>query len=67
MLNVTTTDRLGPQPLLKHQDLVELIRAGVPGPGGVWADLGSGDGAFTSALAELVGASAMIALTSSSE
>jgi ubiquinone/menaquinone biosynthesis C-methylase UbiE len=32
----------------------------VPGPGGVWADLGSGDGAFTSALAELVGASAMI-------
>jgi SAM-dependent methyltransferase len=37
-----------------------LIRKGVPGPGGVWADLGSGDGAFTSALAELVGASAMI-------
>ncbi|MDQ6919337.1 MAG: class I SAM-dependent methyltransferase [Candidatus Dormibacteraeota bacterium] len=26
----------------------------------MWADLGSGDGAFTSALAELVGASAMI-------
>jgi SAM-dependent methyltransferase len=32
----------------------------VPGPGGVWADLGSGDGAFTSALAELVGPSALI-------
>ena len=32
----------------------------MPGPGGVWADLGSGAGAFTSALAELVGPSAMI-------
>ncbi|HSP18339.1 MAG TPA: methyltransferase domain-containing protein [Myxococcaceae bacterium] len=32
----------------------------MPGPGGVWADLGSGDGAFTSALAELVGPSALI-------
>jgi ubiquinone/menaquinone biosynthesis C-methylase UbiE len=51
---------LGARPLLKHQDLVELIRAGVPSQGGVWADLGSGEGAFTSALAELVGASAMI-------
>ena len=45
---------------MKHQDLVGLIRAGVPGPGGVWADLGSGEGAFTNALAELVGPSAMI-------
>jgi SAM-dependent methyltransferase len=32
----------------------------VPGPGGIWADLGSGEGAFTSALAELVGPSALI-------
>ena len=32
----------------------------MPGTGGVWADLGSGDGAFTSALAELVGPSALI-------
>ena len=27
-----------------------LIRSGVPGPGGVWADLGCGDGIFTAAL-----------------
>ena len=27
-----------------------LIRAGIPGPGGVWADLGCGDGIFTAAL-----------------
>ena len=32
----------------------------MPGPGGIWADLGSGEGAFTSALAELVGPSALI-------
>jgi len=32
----------------------------VPGPGGVWADFGSGEGAFTNALAELVGPSALI-------
>jgi ubiquinone/menaquinone biosynthesis C-methylase UbiE len=33
---------------------LELLRGGVP-PGGVWADLGSGKGAFTTALAELLG------------
>jgi ubiquinone/menaquinone biosynthesis C-methylase UbiE len=27
-----------------------LIRPGIPGPGGVWADLGCGDGIFTCAL-----------------
>jgi SAM-dependent methyltransferase len=27
-----------------------LIRAGIPGPGGLWADLGCGDGIFTAAL-----------------
>ncbi len=32
-----------------------LLRGGVPGPGGTWADLGSGTGAFTLALAELIG------------
>jgi ubiquinone/menaquinone biosynthesis C-methylase UbiE len=40
---------------MDHQDHVNLLRAGVPGPGGVWADLGSGTGAFTLALAELLG------------
>ena len=39
---------------MDHRDHVELIRDGVT-PGGTWADLGSGTGAFTLALAELVG------------
>jgi SAM-dependent methyltransferase len=34
---------------------VALLRAGVPPGGGVWADFGSGRGAFTLALAELLG------------
>ena len=41
---------------MQHADHVALLRAGVPGPGGVWADFGSGQGAFTLALAELIGA-----------
>ena len=32
-----------------------LLRGGVPDPGGVWADFGAGRGAFTLALAELIG------------
>jgi ubiquinone/menaquinone biosynthesis C-methylase UbiE len=40
---------------MNHQDHVELLRGGVPAPGGVWADFGSGAGTFTMALAELVG------------
>lgn len=40
---------------MQHADHVELLRKGVIGPGGVWADLGSGTGAFTLALAELLG------------
>ncbi len=40
---------------MDHQDHVELLRKGIPGPGGVWADLGSGTGAFTLALADLIG------------
>jgi ubiquinone/menaquinone biosynthesis C-methylase UbiE len=42
-----------------HRDHVDLIRDGVTA-GGTWADLGSGTGAFTLALAELVGPSGMI-------
>ena len=45
---------------MNHRDHVDLLRAGAPGPGGVWADFGSGDGAFTLALRELVGADADI-------
>ncbi len=45
---------------LTHQDLVGLIRGGVLQPGGVWAELGSGEGAFTAALAELLGPGSVI-------
>lgn len=38
-----------------HHDHVRLLRDGVTGAGGVWADLGSGEGAFTLALADLLG------------
>ncbi|MDQ3870874.1 MAG: class I SAM-dependent methyltransferase, partial [Chloroflexota bacterium] len=40
---------------MNHQDHVALLRGGVSGAGGTWADLGSGSGAFTLALAELIG------------
>ncbi len=40
---------------MNHADHVRLLQPGVPGPGGVWADLGSGSGAFTLALADLIG------------
>jgi SAM-dependent methyltransferase len=42
---------------MDHADHVGLIRAGVEGAGapGVWADIGAGTGAFTLALADLLG------------
>jgi ubiquinone/menaquinone biosynthesis C-methylase UbiE len=40
---------------MDHNDHVFLLRKGVAGRGGVWADLGSGRGAFTLALADLIG------------
>lgn len=50
---------------MEHADHVALLRAGVPerGPDAPftrWADLGSGTGAFTFALADLLGANAEI-------
>jgi ubiquinone/menaquinone biosynthesis C-methylase UbiE len=45
---------------VNHTDHLNLLREGVPAPGGVWADLGSGAGAFTLALAELIGKDAEI-------
>ncbi len=45
---------------MDHHDHVNLLRAGIPGPGGVWAELGSGHGAFTLALADLLGPGAHI-------
>lgn len=45
---------------MRHEDHVDLLRGGVAGGGGVWADLGSGQGAFTLALADLLGPGATI-------
>ena len=40
---------------MDHRDHVRLLREGVLGGGRSWADLGSGEGAFTLALADLLG------------
>lgn len=41
---------------MNHSDHVRLLRGGIPMPApATWADLGSGGGAFTLALAELLG------------
>jgi len=45
---------------MNHEDHVNLLRQGIPDQGGIWADLGSGTGAFTLALADLLGTSASI-------
>jgi ubiquinone/menaquinone biosynthesis C-methylase UbiE len=50
---------------MNHTDHVNLLRPGIDqpgsaGPGAVWADLGSGGGAFTLALADLLGPKAAI-------
>ena len=45
---------------MDHTDHVALLKSGITGPGGVWADFGSGSGAFTLELAELIGPSGQI-------
>lgn len=40
---------------MDHTDHINLIRKGVPERGGIWAEFGSGRGAFTLALVELIG------------
>ncbi len=45
---------------MDHADHVGLLRPGIGPPGGTWADIGSGDGAFTLALADLLGPGARI-------
>jgi len=47
-------------PTLDHDDHVRLIRDGVTGDGTTWADLGCGEGAFTLALADLLGPAGQI-------
>ena len=45
---------------MDHRDHVALIRNGVAGTGPAWADIGAGTGAFTLALADLLGDDARI-------
>ena len=45
---------------MNYTDHVNLLRDGVPEAGGTWADFGSGTGAFTLALAELLGTGGII-------
>jgi len=43
-----------------HEDYVHLLQPADLNPGGTWADLGAGSGAFTLALRELVGPDAIL-------
>lgn len=45
---------------MQHADHVALIEPGIAVRGGIWADFGSGSGAFTLALADLLGPGARI-------
>jgi SAM-dependent methyltransferase len=45
---------------MDHADHIFLLAQGIKSPGGVWAELGSGDGAFTKALIELTGRDTLI-------
>lgn len=45
---------------MDHNDHVNLLKPAGLKPGGAWADLGSGSGAFTFATRELIGATASI-------
>ena len=48
---------------MDHADHVALIRAGVEGAGPRWLELGTGEGAFTLALADLLGGGGQILAT----
>jgi SAM-dependent methyltransferase len=45
---------------MNHDDHVALLRGSIETIGGVWADFGSGTGAFTLALADLIGPTGVI-------
>ena len=45
---------------MNHNDHVALIRDGLASTSGIWADFGSGSGAFTLALADVLGEQAQI-------
>jgi SAM-dependent methyltransferase len=40
---------------MDHSDHVDLLKDAIPNPSGEWGEFGSGRGAFTQALAELIG------------
>ena len=48
---------------MNHDDHVALIRGGVTGAGPRWLELGAGEGAFTLALADVLGAGGQILAT----
>jgi trans-aconitate methyltransferase len=45
---------------MTHEEIVALIRGGIPEPGGVWADFGAGRGNFTRALRDCIGPTATL-------
>lgn len=45
---------------MDHSDHLYLLRKAIPSQGGTWAEFGSGSGAFTLALAELLGPNASL-------
>ena len=45
---------------MNHKDHVDLLQGGIQPLGGLWADLGAGTGAFTLALADLIGSAGQI-------
>ena len=46
---------------MDHRDHVALLKGGVPSGGGTWADIVAGEGAFTLALADVLGPGSRIA------
>jgi ubiquinone/menaquinone biosynthesis C-methylase UbiE len=51
---------MGDDRRVNHSDHIALIRAGVEGAGSRWLELGAGEGAFTLALADVLGSGAAI-------
>ena len=45
---------------MTHDEMVALIRGGIPAEGGVWADFGAGSGNFTRALRDILGPEATL-------
>src|SRR5207245_10925584 len=45
---------------MNHKDHINLLQKGIPEKGGTWADIGSGTGAFSLAVADLTGPSGQI-------